>query len=123
MQHFRIRKLVNAFIPNAAPSLALPGPALRATDRFSRKWGGLWVGGSVDISPEEISFTPNGLNRAFHIGLEPIRVASQNIRSVKHEFGWFTGIVVVSHTAGELRFRCYGAKRLVATLAGNYCAP
>jgi len=122
VQNFHIRKAVNAFIPNATPSLALPDQALRQATRFSRKWGGLWVGGSVDMSPEGIAFTPNALNRAFHVDLESIRIASQDIRSVRCEFGWLTGVVVVSHTSGEFRFRCYGAKRLVATLADNYCA-
>ena len=30
---------------------------------------------------------------------------------------WITDIVVVEHAHGEFRFRCYGAKRLAATMA------
>src|SRR5437867_12043307 len=123
MQQPRIRNLVNAFIPDAPPSLVLPSDALRAIDRFSRKWGGLWVGGSVEISPEGILFSPNSLNKAVHVGLQPVHIRSQDVLSVRHEFGWFTGIVAVAHTTGEFRFRCYGAKRLAAVLARSYCAP
>jgi hypothetical protein len=70
-----------------------------------------------------VSFAPNGLNRAFHEGLEAIDVPARDIKSVRHEFGWFTGIVVVTHVGGEFRFRCYGAKKLAATLAASFGEP
>lgn len=111
------RKLVNAFIPDATPSEILPIAALGAIDRFRRKHGGLWVGGTISVSQSGIAFVPNGLNRAVHAGLEPIRVPAEDIRAVRHEFGWFTGIVVVEHTRGEFRFRCYGARQFAAAVA------
>jgi hypothetical protein len=109
MQPISIHKLANAFIPKAIPVFALP-----ALSRFIKKEGGLWVGGSVQLSADGVSFTPNGLNRAFHVGLEAIHIPIARIRSVRREFGWFTGIVVVSHQDGEFRFRCYGAKQVAA---------
>jgi hypothetical protein len=115
-----IRKLANAFIPDAAPSDLVPSIALSAIDRFKRKHGGLWVGGTVSVSKSGVSFSPNGLNRAFHDGLEPIDVPAEDIRAVRYEFGWFTGIVVVDHKHGEFRFRCYGAKQLAATMAACF---
>lgn len=115
-----IRKLANAFIPHATPSDVVPAFALSAIDRFKRKRGGLWVGGTVSVSQSGVSFSPNGLNRAFHDGVEPINVPAKDIRAVRHEFGWFTGIVVVGHIHGEFRFRCYGAKQLVATMAASF---
>lgn len=36
------------------------------------------------------------------------------------EFGWITGIVVVRHAGSEFRFRCYGAKRLAATMVATF---
>lgn len=114
-----IRKLANAFIPLATPSDALPIAALSAIHRFKRKHGGLWVGGMVSVSPSGVSFAPNRLNRVVHAGLEPIHVPAKDIRAVRYEFGWITGIVVVEHTHGELRFRCYSAKRFAATVAAR----
>ena len=113
------RKLANAFIPDATPSDVLPIAALGAIQRFRQKHRGLWVGGTVSVSQNGIAFVPNGLNRAVHVGLEPIRVPAQDIRAVRHEFGWFTGIVVVEHTRGEFRFRCYGAKQFAAAVAAS----
>jgi hypothetical protein len=122
MSTLNIRKLVNAFIPHATPSDRLPADALSVIYRFKRKRGGLWVGGTVSVSPSGVSFSPNGLNRVFHDGLEPINVPASDIRAVKHEFGWITGIVVVEHARGEFRFRCYGAKDLAATMAASFSA-
>jgi hypothetical protein len=118
-----IRKIVNAFFPDASPADAMPAVSLRAIDRFKRKHGGLWVGGTVSISRSGVSFSPNALNRAVHEALEPIKVAAGDIRAVRHEFGWVTGIVVIEHAHGELRFRCYGAKKLAATMAATFNVP
>jgi hypothetical protein len=92
-------------------------------DKFKRKHGGLWVGGRVSVSEAGVTFLANGLNQALHVGLEPIHVPAQDIRSVRYEFGWITGIVVVEHLRGEFRFRCYGAKRLAAAMAASFTAP
>lgn len=123
MSSLDIRKLANAFIPHATPSDVVPVAALSALARFKRKHGGLWVGGVVSVSRTGVSFWPNGVNRAFHDGLEPIHVVANDIRAVKYEFGWVTGIVVVEHAHGEFRFRCYGAKRLAAAMAAAFNAP
>jgi hypothetical protein len=115
-----IRKMANAFMTDAAPSDNLPRFALEATENYKRKRGGLWVGGVVLISASGVSFTPNGLNRAVHKALESINVPAGDIRAVRHEFGWVTGIVVVEHARGEFRFRCFGAKGLAGTMAANF---
>ena len=120
MSTLNIRKLANAFIPNATPSDLVPAVALSAIARFWRKHGGLWVGGTISVSQRGVSFSPNGLNRVFHDGLEPINVLANDILTVRYEFGWFTGIVVVEHVHGEFRFRCYGAKQLAATMAASF---
>ncbi len=116
-----IRKAANAFMPYAKPSTWVPSSALSAIARFKRKHGGLWVGGTVSVSESGVAFSPNGLNRTLHDDLEPIDVLAKDIRAVRHEFGWFTGIVVVEHTNGEFRFRCFGAKQLAVTMAASFC--
>jgi len=120
MTTLNVRKLANAFFPKATPSEVVPAFALSAIDRFKRKHGGLWVGGTVEVSQAGVSFSPNGLNRVLHEGLEPISVAAKDIRAVRYEFGWFTGMVVVEHVRGEFRFRCYGAKHLAAAMATGF---
>ncbi len=120
MQPLDIRKLANAFISEAMPVDWLPGAALGAVVRFKRKHGGLWVGGTVIGRDSGVSFEPNAANRALHEELQTISVRAEDIRAVRHEFGWFTGVVVITHARGELRFRCYGAKKLAATLAAAY---
>jgi len=69
---------------------------------------------------ERIRPVCDAYGRSFHKDLEAIDVAAGDIKSVRHEFGWITGIVVVTHVGGEFRFRCYGAKRLAATLAAMF---
>jgi hypothetical protein len=112
-----VRKVANAFIPNATPSDVVPFAALPTIRRFKRKHGGLWVGGTVTVSEAGVFFSPNRLNRIFHDELQTIDVPAKDIRAVRYEFGWFTGIVVVDHLGGEFRFRCYGAKRLAANMS------
>ena len=112
-----VRKSVNAFVPDASPSDWMPFGVLRTIQRFKREHGGLWVGGTVTISQSGILFSPNWVTRKVHDDLSPIHVPARDIRRVRREFGWVTGIVVVEHAHGEFRFRCYGAKRLAATMA------
>jgi len=114
MQTFRIRKLVNAFVSDAIPSELLPNDALWAVTRYGKKHGGLWVGGAVELTHEGVSFKPNALNEAFHVGLEAVYIPMANVRSVRREFGWLTGIVVLEHTSGQFRFRCFGAKQVAS---------
>ncbi len=115
-----IRKLANAFMPDAMPAAVVPVAALSAICRFKRRRGGLWVGGTVFVSSSGVSFVPNRLNRLLHSDLEPVDVHAEDIRAVRREFGWVTGIVVVGHVRGEFRFRCYGARRLAATMAASF---
>src|SRR5262245_51659281 len=115
-----LRKLANAFIPEAMPTHVLPMASRSAIDRFKRTHGGLWVGGTVLVSSSGVSFVPNRLNRLVHSDPEPVNVRAEDIRAVRREFGWLTGIVVVRHVGGEFRFRCYGAKKLAATMAANF---
>src|SRR5262245_31479121 len=112
-----IRRVVNALIPDATPSALVFGPALAECERWRKKYGGLWVGGSIDISNDGLLFRPNRLNEAVHVGLEPVSISFADVLAVRREFGWFTGIVVVEHKSGEFRFRCFGARKIAACIA------
>lgn len=117
-----IRKLANAFIPEATPAGLLPVTALYAIYRFTRAHRGLWVGGTVFVSSSGVLFVPNRANRLVHKDPEQITVRAKDVIDVRREFGWVTGIVVVRHNRGEFRFRCYGAKQLAAAMAANFNA-
>lgn len=123
MRALSIRKTVNALIPDATPSGLVFGAALAECERWKKKYGGLWVGGSIEISNDGLLFRPNPLNEAVHIGLEPVSIPLVDIRSVRREFGWGTGIVVVEHKSGEFRFRCFGARTIAALISECLKAP
>lgn len=114
-----IDKLCNAFLPDAAPSEALPGVALGVVHRARKQLGGLWVGGRVKASSEMLTFTPNGMNAAFHSELEALRIPWSAVRAVRREFGWLTGLVVVEHAQGEFRFRCFGVTNVARLLSSH----
>ena len=119
MSSFRLEKVCNAWVATAVPSRLLPSAALGAITRYRRKHDGLWVGGKLVATEDSIAFTPNALNVAVHENVEPVHIPMRDVTSVRREFGWVTGIVVVTHRLGELRFRCFGARRLAATLASR----
>lgn len=114
MSPFRIQKLANAFFPSGQLGAKAPPSATPGIKLAEKGFGGLWVGGTVEISHHGIEFRANAMNRALHSGQTSVSIASQAIRRVRREFGFVTGIVVVEHDAGEFRFRCFGAKRVVA---------
>ena len=116
----KIRKLANAFIPGVTPARRVPVAALSAIYSYTRTHGGLWVGGTVFVSSSGVSFVPNGINRLVHSDVEPVNVRAEDVKDVRREFGWVTGVVVVKHVSGEFRFRCYGAKQLAATMSANF---
>lgn len=107
MQFFHIQKLGYAFILGAAPSNLVTGAQLRRNTRMAKRHGGLWVGGSIELSPAGVSFKPHAIEEPLHVGLQPINILASNIRSVKRQFGWLTGKVVVTRLDGEFRFLCF----------------
>jgi hypothetical protein len=115
MQGLLVDKLCNALSQDAAPSQLVPGEALGAIRRM--RGGGLWVGGRVTASADALDFAPNGMNAALHVGLEAVHIPLAEVRAVRREFGWLTGIVVIEHLRGEFRFRCFGASKVARVLS------
>jgi hypothetical protein len=116
--HPTLRKVANAFSPNAAIRHrdSVPGAA---TEAYRARHGGIWIGGTVEITPDALSFTPNRLNQAVHMNLPGIVIPRDQIRDARRTFGWLTGIVTVEHAEGTFRFRCFGARGVAALLAGG----
>lgn len=76
---------------------------------LKRLFGGLWVGGTVTITPEHVRFEPNAINVAVHENAHGFLVPYKDIRDVRVERGIGTNIVVLMTPEGERRFRCYKA--------------
>jgi hypothetical protein len=114
MRNFKLSKLGYAFMSGVTPSNILSGAVHGRNTRMAKRHGGLWVGGAVELSAAGISFNPHAREEPLHVGFEPINILSANIRSVRREFGWLTGTVVVTHLDGEFRFHCFGAKTVAA---------
>ncbi len=115
-----ITKLCNAFVQGAEPALGrIGGPEdiQEATQRLAKRLGGLWVGGKVEISLRAIHFMPNGMNVALHKGLSDVTIRREYVTAVRRQFGWLTGLVVVSWAGGVFRFRCFGATSVIARMA------
>jgi len=121
-----ITKLSNAFYPEAALSLAGAGMigasggvgAAVGYGSTRKMLGGLWVGGTVEITGDGLRFTANKMNQVMHKSgtIEPVWIPMANIRSVTIPGGWITKIVAITHTGGEFRFRCYGARAVADQL-------
>ena len=112
-----ISKLCNAFYPGAQVNFErLPTNSIDAVERFKRRHGGLWVGGRLVITNEEIQFTPNALNVAVHMNVTAMIIPLGFVNSVSWIFGFFTGIILIVSKKGEYRFRCFGAKGIVRKL-------
>ena len=117
MKTFLLSKLGYAFVSNAMPSALMSGAALARANRMVKRHGGLLVGGSIELSPAGVSFTPHAREEPQHVGLRPVNILAANIRSVRREFGWLTGTVVICHLGGEFRFRCFGARSVARLFA------
>ncbi len=120
-EEFRIRKFANKFNAQIKTSELVSGSALDAVERYRKKHGGIWVGGVVELTHEGVFFSANALNRILHSGSVKKQVSISKIRSVRREFGWLTGIVVIEYDGGEFRFRCFGANN-VAKRFSEYLA-
>lgn len=76
-------------------------------------FGGVWVGGRIDVYKDRIAFTPNSMNRSLHAGTLDVEMPLTTVRQVSWSFGFLTGIVVFEGTFGRFMIRCFGAKGFV----------
>jgi hypothetical protein len=115
-------KLANALIADAQPTATakmFAGGASRLIfEGFRWKFGGLWVGGKVTLTEEELIFSPNALNRAVHVGVSSRTIPLADVVRATDRFGWFTRIIDVVLSDGSVfTFRCYGAKAFAEKIA------
>lgn len=91
----------------------IPAPLFNATmSAFAAYYGGLWVGGKVILTTQELTFEPNFMNRLAHKGLTGLKVSLSQVVSVELLPGVVTKIIVVRTPAHAIKFRCYGAEEM-----------
>jgi len=112
-------KLANGLIddaePNAIAKTLSGGSAL--FDRIRRQSSGLWVGGTVTLTRDSLTFVPNALNRLVHTHDHVRTIPLGDIAAVTDRFGLVTRIVDVERKSGKtFTFRCWGGQAFAAAI-------
>lgn len=94
-------------------TLGLANLFLRGLDTLQ---GGLWVGGTLSVYSEGVSFEPNVFNRAVQDGALKTELRWSEVSGIKRRFGLLTSIIELSHLQGTQAFRCFGDKRVVVEM-------
>jgi len=109
-------KSCNCLIPSAEADLISASPSARLAvesvlSGFRALYGGLWVGGSAELTTAALSFRPNAANLAMHKGDYSFSMPLMDIVSIAQERGFLTGIVSIATHHGRFKLRCFGAKQ------------
>jgi hypothetical protein len=122
-----VSKFANALVPGAEPTArasrmsGLGGSFV--FDWVRRSYGGLWVGGSMELTPRDLTFTPNAMNRALHTAVASRTVPLGRVVAVKDRFGVLTRIIDVTVDDGSVfTFRCFGAPAFARQIAAAAAA-
>jgi hypothetical protein len=92
------------------------GVLAHVMEAFQHAYGGLWVGGTMVLTRTAIHLNANAMNRLVQDGTLDIEIPIGMIRKVSNEGGFFTKIIRLDTDAGSVKFRCYGAKEVVALI-------
>ncbi|MBD9591004.1 hypothetical protein IB254_28360 [Pseudomonas sp. PDM03] len=83
---------------------------------FRHAYGGLWVGGKVEVTHSVVRLSANALNRAIQDGTMDIELPLALVRKVSVEGGFVTKIVRLDTDVGSVKFRCFGAKDVASLI-------
>ena len=122
------KKACNCLIANAEADLsrysavaALLGVDLRAVEdmlkRFRARYGGLWVGGSAELTTATLTFRPNTANRKVHKDDYSFSVPLSDMIGITCRRGFVTNVIVITTSHGEFKLRCFGARRFADLIA------
>jgi hypothetical protein len=95
-----------------APQLEYPLDGERGAKEARQAPRGLWVGGTLFVREDGVSFEPNQLNKAVQDGELATELEWTDVVGVHVRPGLVTNIIELSHTHGMQAFRCFGAKRV-----------
>ncbi|MNJ68797.1 hypothetical protein D3C77_650770 [compost metagenome] len=79
-------------------------------EAFREAYGGLWVGGKLELTRSAVRLSAITLNRVVQDGTLDIELPLALIRKVSVEGGFITNIVRLDTDVGSVEFRCFGAK-------------
>ncbi|PWK32970.1 hypothetical protein [Pseudomonas sp. OV226] len=85
-------------------------------EAFKEAYGGLWVGGKLEVTPTVVRLNANAMNRLVQDGTLDIELPLAWVRKVSVEGGFMTKIVRLDTDAGSVKFRCFGAKDVASLI-------
>lgn len=85
-------------------------------EAFKEAYGGLWVGGKMELTQSMVRLSANAMNRLVQDGTLDIELPLAFIRKVTIEGGFMTKIIRLDTGAGSVKFRCFGAKDIAALI-------
>ncbi|QKG65571.1 hypothetical protein HP062_08265 [Pseudomonas sp. B14-6] len=85
-------------------------------EAFKEAYGGLWVGGKMELTQKMVRLSANAMNRLVQDGTLDIELPLAFIRKVTIEGGFMTKIIRLDTGAGSVKFRCFGAKDVAALI-------
>lgn len=108
-----VRKTANAKLHDVKGR----GPTRLVTSLFTSATDGTWVGGTIVLSDDELSFSANAMNRAVQRGTLDVRNPLDRIIGAAITGGIGTKIITVRLVGGEtFEFRCNNAKEVLSAL-------
>lgn len=108
-----VRKTANAKLTDVKGR----GPTRLVTSLYTSATAGTWVGGTVVLTHDELSFSANAMNRAVQKGTLDVSFPLDSIIGAAITGGVGTKIISVRLAGDEtFEFRCNGAKEVLVTL-------
>ncbi len=108
-----VRKTANAKLTDVKGR----GPTRLVTSLYTSTTAGTWVGGTVIITDDRLSFSANAMNRAVQKGTLDVSFALDRIVGAAITGGIGTKIITVKLAGNEtFEFRCNGAKDVLSIL-------
>lgn len=81
---------------------------------FSKRMGGLWVGGSLLLYEDSLYFEANAMNKALQTGLKSVDIPLTSIKQASLRPGFITKIIDIVWAQDSMQylnsFRCFGAQ-------------
>jgi hypothetical protein len=98
-----IKPVVTRFMPTLSFSL----------DRMRKRNGGkLWVGGTLSVFEDRVSFRPNFVNRLIQDGVASFDLSWVDIDEIGWRKGFLNSIIELRHGDEVEAIRCFGSKAL-----------
>jgi hypothetical protein len=92
-------------------------------EAFKEAYGGLWVGGKMELTQTAVRLSANAMNRVVQEGTLDIEIPLALVRKVSIEGGFVTKIVRLDTDAGSVKFRCFGAKDVASLIEQMTLSP